>query len=243
MGSLTDNKLSGLALMAGVVLVIVLLPLTPGSSLPSEDALNYYALTEAMVDGGMLTIITAWVAVLAMFLFTYGFIALWRNAPSRGAGTLVRMGAVGLIVFAVIITVSQGLDLIILHVVEHGIGRGTGGTEAAALSSTAATLQAAKFGITYIAILMAAVGFLLLCIGMLGRIQSMNLHKAAAIIMIIAMPTAGVATVLTEIDHDLLAAPLLPVVAVCTVLVFIYPLLLGWGLYKGSAGYVEESAG
>ena len=238
---MTDTKLSGIALMAGVVLTIVLFPFVPGVGVGNVDILNFYDLTEAMQDAGLWTYISSLLATAALLLFIYGFIGLWRHSEGEVNDTLVRWGTVSVFIFLVFLLAAKGMDFVIMHVVDHGVGRGTEGAEAAALEATAVTLQSVKFGLRFIAAALGPIGFFLMSLSMVRGTMDLPVHKVFPIIMLIAAPVGLIAGILIEYDHDFLDA-VLPVVSVSVGLNFLFPAVLGWGLYRVEGGAVREGA-
>lgn len=93
------------------------------------------------------------------------------------------------------------------------------------------TLQSVKFGLRFVASTFGAIGFFLMSLSMVRGTMDLRVHRVFPIIMLIAMPVGLISGILGEYDHDLLE-PLFQVLSVIIGLNFIFPAVLGWGLYK-----------
>lgn len=117
MGSVSLNRLGGIALIAGPILAIVFFLLQPGGILidpadttDAEGSINALASNTALVD------VTAILICLGLMLMVYGFYAA-QNAVRDGGGgdALSRFGLLLLAVGASGWVLSQGLTLVLAH--------------------------------------------------------------------------------------------------------------------------------
>ena len=241
MGAMTENKLSGLALMAATVLSFLAIPFVPGAGFTNPDSLDFYTLTEAMTDDATLTLITSLLAVVLLLLYAFGFVGLWRNCGSGLGDVLVRWGLVAVFCYLFLILVAEGMDFITLHAVQHGVGRGSGGAEQAVLENIAVTLQSVKYGLRYAGGAAGPLGYFIMSLALVRGDTALSVHKIFPIIMLVATPVAFIAGGFAEYDHDLLE-PIFPIAATLVILTFLYPFVLGWSLYRNPGAAVREGA-
>ena len=175
-----------------------------------------------------------------MVLQIYGIIVLWQNTGDSGAaGTLVRLGLSVIVVAIVFLLAGKGLDHASVHVRVHGVGMGVGEAQAPALQAMALTILAVKGGLYVMASTAGQLSYIVFGLGMAARFPSMNFHKIAPLIVTV-LAVFGLASVVgAEHAHDLLD----PAVKFSQVLIFVnllYLVMVGWGLYRGVAGYARE---
>ncbi len=240
--SLSDNRFGGLALLASVALLVVVYAFQPGAGLvDTADPSDLYALTAAMVENAGLTHVTSMLVSLALLLQVYGIVVIWRNAGDGGSGVLVRFGLAAIVVSIVFLLAGRGMDHVIVHVSEHGIGRGTGGAEQATLDQTALTVQAVKAGLRVISPSVGLLGFAAFAAGMSARFSGMTAHSVLPVIVVVTS-LAGLGSTVTVEDHHEIIDPLQPISAALVIFTLIYTALVGWGPYQGIGGYVKEEA-
>ena len=123
-----------------------------------------------------------------------------------------------------------------IHIKEHGVGMGA---EATSAGSMAITMQAAKGGLVLMASTVGQFGYIVFGLGMAGRFSSMNFHKMAPLIVAVLSLFGLITVIIAEHAHDLIDT----VVTFSLVVLLVnlhYLATIGWGLYRGVAGYARE---
>ena len=160
LGAMTENKIGGLALMAGAILMIVMSAIAPGTGFvdPVEEPTDLFAHVDALGDNSRLAHVTTLLTSLAMVLQLSGVVILWRNTGgNRSADSLVRLGLSAIVVAIVFLLASRGMNHMTMHIREHGVGIGAVATSA---GSMAVTLQAVKGGLALVASTVGQFGYI-----------------------------------------------------------------------------------
>ncbi len=114
---------------------------------------------------------------VAMLLFLYGLVVIWKAVPAEGGLDSVSRIGVLMLVFAMsCLIVTMGLNHAIVHITQHGIGSEQPEER---LQDLTMTLQTTKFGIRYIAGTFGILGFALLSLGLSTRLPA-GFYKVAA---------------------------------------------------------------
>ena len=231
MGTMTDAKIGGLALIAGSVAVIIRGLLTPGGPLiDTVSRFDLIAVSEALVANAILTHTMSLLFAVAMILILYGLVVIWKIAPAEDAmGAVLRIGVSMLAFSMFFLAATAGLDHATVHVVQHGVGAERTETQAQDL---ALTLQSVKFGIRYIAGAVGALGFVLLSLGVSARSPA-GFNWVAAQVAFVCSILVLILLLITEHFHDINIDLMYWVGSLLGAVIFIWVIILGVGLYKG----------
>ena len=116
MGSISLNRLGGVALIAGPVLAIVFFLLQPGGALiDSADTTDAEGTITALASNTALVDVTAILICLGLVLMVYGFYAVQNVTRNGGGDALSRLGLLLIVVGVFGWVLSQGLTLVLAH--------------------------------------------------------------------------------------------------------------------------------
>lgn len=245
MGAMTDIRSGGLVLIVSSVMTIVLSLLAPGGPLiDTVSQFDFIAASEVLGDYANLTHAMSLLFAVAMLLFLYGLIAIWRAVPAEGGMDAGARIGILMVAFAICcLVVTMGLNHAIVHVTQHGIGSER--TEEQ-LQDLALTIQTMKFGLRYIAGTVGTLGFVLLSIGLSTRLPA-GFNKVGARVTAACSALGLIVVLITEHFHDVDIGQIAQASLLFVVVLIIWVIILGVGLYKGvidfSSGATEERTG
>ena len=127
--ALPENKTAGIALVLGVVLSLIVSLLHPGGVLIDPvDQTDFAAAIGAMSDNANLSHATTLLFIVAILMEAYGLLALFRLVGSRGslADSALRFGLVGIMFGWALFIIELGARHMVVHIMTHGVGAGTG---------------------------------------------------------------------------------------------------------------------
>jgi len=187
MGSISANKLGGLALMFAPVITLILYFLQPGGAF--IDAANPASAQESIValisNAGLGKVVSVLIP-LGLLTFVYGIFVLQNNIRSNGNGdALSRLGALLLLVGVIGWVTGSSVSLAIAGAAEHG---------AAAVIGAYSALYGVTVAIGTISGILWGIGILLFALAMSTRDDSnkiVNLVAAVAAIVAVVVVIIG----------------------------------------------------
>ena len=182
MKSLNAYQLSGLLLIAGIVLAALSGILSPGvlliDMLLVTEAQDLYDRLDVKVDNAEITHVTASVYILGHILLMGGVSALWMGLRGGSAGdALMRMGILALGVAFVCGIASAILDHIMVHIVLHG---NTAGLSEAEYQPLALGVNVTDMAVEMMLLITTFIGHALLAVGLATKFAP-GLRKWSAI--------------------------------------------------------------
>jgi len=231
MESTQESRLSGLSLVAGVLLVGIgtfFLPRGTGSRI------DYVRLVTFRAENAELTHSMSLLTILGVLLWVAGLVTLSRSVVAGHSTTdaMVRISIAILVISAVMHLAVTGIQHMIVHFINHGVGEGIGADQTDGLTAMAVTLQGVRAGLFMIKELCETVGFLVLGLAIWRRVPA-GLPKMAAAAVVVASVAEVVALVIIEHVHDL-TDNVLPILVVGGGVTSIWQVLIGVGLWRGS---------
>ena len=193
MGTISANKLGGLALMIAPVVTLIFYFLQPGGAIiDAVDPANTKATITAMVSNAGLGKVVSIVIPIGLLVFLSGILVLQENVRSNGnGGALSRIAVLFILAGIIGWVVSSGASLAI-----------TGsGKEAAEAVPLFASLYSATLGIGTVAGILWGIGTLALALAISTREDS---NKIAALVAAVAAVVAIVVTIIGGLDSTTL---------------------------------------
>jgi len=189
MGTISANRLGGLALMLAPVITLIFFFLQPGGILiDAADPASSSATIAAIVGNAGLAKVTSVLIPLGLLVFLYGIFVLQGNIKSNGNGdALARFGVLFILVGVVGWTIGAGIALAIS-------GSGLSVEQAVPFFGS---LYAASLGIGTISGILSGIGFLTLAFAVSTRDDS---NKIAALAAAVAAVVAIVVTIVGGVD-------------------------------------------
>ena len=189
-------------MVLGAALGILATLIRPGSIL--IDPLGFEATmlqrVRTLAESPEMTHIASLLGALGLLLVLYGFFTVRRAIGDRtGSDASIRFGVL-LLTFATFgIAISNGLNHMIVHVINHGADRGI---ERAVLIGIAIDVQAVKAGILIICGYALLLGYAAIGVGLAARFGS-GLHRILALVMSVVALAALVVLGIGDHFHDL----------------------------------------
>ena len=193
MGTISVNKLGGLALMVAPMITLIFYFLQPGGAIiDAADPANTKATITAMVSNAGLGKVVSIVIPIGLLVFLSGILVLQENVRSNGnGGALSRIAVLFILAGIIGWVVSSGASLAI-----------TGsGKEAAEAVPLFASLYSATLGIGTVAGILWGIGTLALALAISTREDSNNI---AALVAAVAAVVAIVVTIIGGLDSTTL---------------------------------------
>jgi hypothetical protein len=189
MGTISANKLGGLALMVAPMITLIFYFLQPGGSfIDAADPADGAATIAAMVSNAGLGKVVSIVIPIGLLVFLSGILVLQENVRSNGnGGALSRIAVLFILVGIIGWVVSAGASLAI-------IGSPLQADQAVAFN---ASLYSATLGIGTVAGILWGIGTLALALAISTREDS---NKIAALVAAVAAVVAIVVTIIGGLD-------------------------------------------
>ena len=193
MGTISANKLGGLALMIAPVVTLIFYFLQPGGAIiDTADPANTKATITAMVSNAGLGKVVSIVIPIGLLVFLSGILVLQENVRSNGnGGALSRIAVLFILAGIIGWVVSSGASLAIT-----GSGR-----EAAEAVPLFESMYSATLGIGTVAGILWGIGTLALALAISTREDSNNI---AALVAAVAAVVAIVVTIIGGLDSTTL---------------------------------------
>jgi len=189
MGTISANKLGGLALMVAPLITLICYFLQPGGTfIDAADPADSAATIAAMVANEGLGQVVSVLIPIGLLTFLFGIFVLQQNVKSNGNGdALARFGVLFLLVGVIGWMVGSGASLAI-----------TGsGLTAAQAAPAFGSLYSFSVGLGTVAGILAGIGFLSLALGLSTR---EDCNKIAALVAALAALVSIVATIVGGMD-------------------------------------------
>ena len=239
------TRYAGLALMVGVVLILVAPLFMPGYTFINPvDQTDFLAARDALGDSPVLAQWVTFISLISLLLMTFGFLALFPLASRQAGlgGKILQLGIIGTLIEWSVLIIATGMRHFEIHLMQRG-GLAPDGSPAAAVFEAAALdvhIETTAVTLAFVALAPLASG--MFGIGLSRRFASMGLLKVACYLMV-ATAIAGLANflfVMSAPDTGLQALILvntitLSVQSICLI-------IIGYGMYRGWDGLVEEES-
>ena len=135
--ALPENKTAGIALVLRGAIAYRLPAPSRGVLIDPVDQTDFAAAIGAMSDNANLSHATTLVFIIAILLEAYGLLALFSLVGRRGslADAALRFGLVGIIFSGGLFIIELGARHMVVHIMTHGVGAGTGSEAQAQLQT------------------------------------------------------------------------------------------------------------
>ena len=186
--ALPENKTAGIALVFYLVLSLIVSLLHPGGVLIDPvDQTDFAAAIGAMSDNANLSHETTLLFIIAILLEAYGLLALFSLVGRRGslADAALRFGLVGIIFSGGLFIIELGARHMVVHIMTHGVGAGTGPEAQAHLQTLSQAVHSGGAAAHIAFLSVASVASLFLGIGIASRFAAMKVYKLAAYGMVL----------------------------------------------------------
>ena len=236
----TQNKITGLLLIASAILTVGTYLITPGLALvdPVEttDLINW---GRVLHENAALSFFALIVSVLGLLLQFLGVFGLRRVTAGDSAGdTIARFSVLSLAVGIVVAVIERGMTYTVVQTLEYGVGAGAGPDQSQLLNLIAITVLTTENGISLIGFYAVLLGLMGLGIGFLGRIQSYYYKTVSGLMALACFVSLTFATVISPFYG--LAHTFYYVFALAIGLGNLWFAMMGVALWKGMPELSEE---
>ncbi len=198
MSEWTVSKLSGWAMIAAAVLVIVATLIVPSYASDSLESLDIAKSIDVRASDGELHNISSLLSMGGGLLLLLGLLTIRRAAQQETVpDLLVRFGVVIIAVAIIFSIAGHGLNKMIVHVLQHGELEGMNGDRAVAFA-----LQGGRYALTIALWITGTLGTLALGLGLYAKFAP-GYQKWVSLLAAVVSALAFVGAVLAEFAHDL----------------------------------------
>lgn len=232
MSMITTPRVGGLALILGAALYIVVTLITPGHLIGETTAGDLGSMVDAIADNPLLTAFAAMLGSVALMFLIWGLTVMWQTAQNECAlDAFVKFGLVGVMLALVSFLIAQCLNYTTSHVVDHGIGAGTGADQTESLRAIALQMQSIGGAVRLLGALSGLTGYVVLGFAFARKFRPGMYRILARIAAIVSL----IGVVLTEPFHELIDA-LAPIFTVLSILYLVWWIIIGVGVYQERFG-------
>lgn len=180
---LMTNKMAGKALIVGVILLLAGILFMPGGPiLDSVDQTDFTAAVNALADNSPLSHTMTLLMIFGVLFMAFGVMPLFRLTAGQRtpAGLALWIGLIGMIVAWGVFIMQSATNHMVVHIMDNGIGAGTGAAQQATLQDLALAVYSAG-GTLHIAFLsISCLASIMLGLGIANRFTETNLFKVGA---------------------------------------------------------------
>ncbi len=185
------TRRGGLALLAGVVLLIFASIVFPGGLLLDPvDQTDFPAALDAMADNASLAHLASMLSIIGMFLYAYAALT-WLRLPQRAGlgGSALRLGVFASLFGWGLYAIAMGMRHFSIHLMQRGM---ESGADQAFFESLALNAYTPMAGIVIALVAVYPVASILTGIGLASRFGSMSIFKLASYGLVLMGVLAGI---------------------------------------------------
>ena len=239
MAGMSATRIGGCSLVLGAALGLFATLIRPGSILvdPLGPGSTMLERVRTLSANPELTHIASLVGALGLLLVLHGFFTIRRGLGDKtAADASIRFGILLLTFGTFGIATANGLNHMIVHIINHGADRGI---SQATLFGIAIDVQAVKAGILIIAGYGLLLGYAAIGLGLHCRFAS-GVHRTLALVMSVVALAALVVLGIGDHWHDLDAFYRVATLAVIPLDLWV--ITIGFALYREHPSLTSASA-
>ena len=179
---------SGLALMAGVVLVVVAALFLPGNAFVSPvDQTDFVAARDALGDSANLAQWMTFITLVSLLLLSFGLLGLYPAASRQGGlgGRLLQFGVIVSLVEWSVLIIASGMRHLVIHLLQRGDLPDDGSLSAADFKAAALAVHTDMTAVTLTFIALLPLATIMVGIGLSQRFGSMDIYKLTSYVVAI----------------------------------------------------------
>lgn len=235
MSMITVPRVGGLALIIGAVSYIISTFLMPGFVIGAAGPNDLQSLLDAIADRPLLPYIAAAIGAMGVMFLLWGYLVVWQTAQTPCAlDIFIKYGLVGVMIAVVFLLLAQAFNYTASHVIEHGIGAGTGPDQIRALENTARHMLSAGAVARLVGAVTGLTGYIALGFGFARKFKPGGYRELARVVGIVAT-VSMVGLILTVPFFDFMN-PSGPVFTALSMLFFLWWIVIGVGVYQERFG-------
>ncbi len=233
------TRLGGLALLAGVIMLVLASLIFPGGVLLDPvDQTDFPVALDAMADNASLAHLATMVSIIGMFLYAYAALTWLRLSKQEGlGGSLLRLGVFASLFGWALYAIAMGMRHFSIHLMQRGM---QSGADQAMFESLALNVYAPMGGIVIALVAVYPIASILVGLGLGSRFGAMSIYKLAsyglalmgvlaAINFLVLQHAPGIdPIVILRIDNGMLSFG-----SLCFI-------IIGLGMYRGQSELTSE---
>ena len=240
--NLSENRFTGIVLMAGTVLGLFVFLFRPGGLLnsPATSSTPLVEKVQILADGGLWTHGSTLLAILSLLMMLFGIWSLRRPEGSgRVSDAVVRFGILAITFAFIAGIVGRAMNHVIVHVLLH--------LQDPMLQQNATlmavNLEIVKSGIRIVTSFTGVIGVTLLAFGLYPRMA--GAYRVIALVVGVLGVAALVALVIADHIHEL--GELYRIANIFSIVLLVWYFILGLEIYRGHPAVTpppeEDAAG
>ncbi|MCE2525981.1 MAG: hypothetical protein J4G00_00365 [Actinomycetia bacterium] len=228
-----QNKIGGLLLVIGTILMVGMQVLTPGLVVVDfVDADDFIGLGRVIQENMALSFLTTMLGVLGLVLQLFGVLVLRRAIMGEGANdTIARFGVMALGLGIVISMIDRAVLYTATHTLEYGIGAGAGPDQAQLLDFISVILLKTQSGLNLMAFYAFLLGSIGLGIGLMTRFRAAAMRTVAVVMVLSCLVSLVFVAVISPLYG--LAGSFFTLFLAAVLLGNTWLVMMGLGLYNG----------
>ena len=234
-------KLSGLALMAGILLSVVASVLLPGNTIISPvDQTDFPEAVKALGDSAVLAQWMTFFSFLALVFMAFGLTWLYPLAGRQGGlgGRLLQFGIILTMIEWTVLFLATGMRHFVIHLMQRAELAADGSEFVAA----ALAIHTDMVSVTMTFLLLFPLASILVGLGLAQRFASMSIYKIGSYLMALGGAVGLVDFLIAINDAELGLDILLSVNFVALYVAAIGMFIIGLGMFQERSELVEETA-
>ena len=235
MSMITIPRVGGLALIVGAVSCIVSTLLVPGFVIGAGGTNDLQATVDAIANHPLLTYFAAAIGAVGVMSLLWGYLVVWQTAQTPCAlDIFIKYGLVGVMIAVVFLLLGHAFNYTASHVIEIGIGAGTGPDQTEALENTARHMLSAGAAARLVGAVAGLTGYIALGFGFARKFQPGGYRELARAVGIVAT-VSMIGLILTVPFFDFMN-PSAPLFTALSILFFLWWIVIGVGVYQERFG-------
>ena len=234
------TRLGGLALLAGVIMLVLASLIFPGGVLlDSVDQTDFPVALDAMADNASLAHLASMVSIIGMFLYAYAALTWLRLSKQEGlGGSLLRLGVFASLFGWALYAIAMGMRHFSIHLMQRSME--ASGADQAFFADLALSVYAPMAGVVIALVAVYPLASILVGLGLGSRFGAMSIYKLAsyglalmgvlaAINFLVLQHAPGIdPIVILRIDNGMLSFG-----SLCFI-------IIGLGMYRGQSELTSE---
>ena len=236
---------AGLALMAGVVLVILAALFLPGNAFVTPlDQTDFVTAWDALGDNAGLAQWMTFITIVSLLLLSFGLLGLYPAASRQGrlCSRLLQFGIIVSLIEWSVLIIAEGMRHFVVHLMQRSGLPDDGSLSAADFEAAALAVHSGLTAVTLTFIALFPLATILVGIGLSQRFGSMDIYKLTSYVLAIGGIIGLVIYLAAMNAPDLGIQTLLWVNSVVLYMQSIGLFIIGYGMYKGRKEYSVEGS-
>ena len=235
----------GLALMAGVALVILASLFLPGNAFISPvDQLDFIAARDTLGDNASLAHWMTFFTIVSLLLLSFGLLGLFPAASRQGGlgGRLLQFGIIVSLIEWSVLIIASGMRHFVIHLMQRANSGGDASTTPEQFQAAALAVHTDMTAVTLTFMALFPLATIMVGIGLSQRFGSMDTYKVTSYVLAIGGVIGLVIYLVAMNAPDLGIEILLWINSVVLYIQSIGLFIIGYGMYKERKEFSAEGS-